>query len=375
MLAFGPIAGYPFASLADGTVVLGTVAESMTAASAPITALNRVGLLDEALSAAVAAIAHKDNHVALNSALTAHDSLAVVWRVLISAGITVSSAAAASLNKVAHAADTLLAMGLATSRKDAHAAIVSAMALNEMITGGWKVSAASSAAFTDALTLRLNAIGRLVDSATAHDSAKPSLHMVGIAHESLAVDDAIATTMNLLAKVDEQVVVYATIRLGDDEYVGWVVNEGAPSQYTNYPFNGFVEFPAGSKRYIGTARDGLYLLEGDDDDGDDIDTRIKTGLMDFGIGALKRMPIIYVAYAGGDRLVCKVVTVNPRSGAQEEAIYTAETVPGAALHNAPIHPGQGLVSRYWQFELSNVDGADFDLDELTFRPLILDRRI
>jgi hypothetical protein len=35
----------------------------------------------------------------------------------------------------------------------------------------------------------------------------------------------------------------------------------------------------------------------------------------------------------------------------------------------------GLRSRYWQFELVNVDGADFEIDELELHPLVLTRRV
>jgi hypothetical protein len=37
--------------------------------------------------------------------------------------------------------------------------------------------------------------------------------------------------------------------------------------------------------------------------------------------------------------------------------------------------GKGLRSRYWQFELVNIDGADFDLDTIEFHPVLLTRRV
>ena len=37
--------------------------------------------------------------------------------------------------------------------------------------------------------------------------------------------------------------------------------------------------------------------------------------------------------------------------------------------------GQGLKSRYWQFELTNVDGGDFEIDQVELHPLILNRRV
>jgi hypothetical protein len=40
-----------------------------------------------------------------------------------------------------------------------------------------------------------------------------------------------------------------------------------------------------------------------------------------------------------------------------------------------VEVGQGLRSRYWQFELTNVDGGDFELDVLELYPLFLGRRV
>jgi hypothetical protein len=39
-----------------------------------------------------------------------------------------------------------------------------------------------------------------------------------------------------------------------------------------------------------------------------------------------------------------------------------------------VKMGRGVKSRYWQFTISNVDGADFEIDELVLLPIILKRR-
>jgi hypothetical protein len=372
MSAFGPLGSYPLG--ATPTNGISRVAVAMSADGNSLGVARNVIL--GRLGAHPTASGSKNAMTALHEAVSADSSLAVVWRMLIDADITVAGAAASSLRRLAQAIDYLHASGAAASSKDAKAAVASVLAINGLIATGWKVTAAGSAEFTDAFNGHLVAVTRLVGAATAAGSTGATLRLTAIVAESLQADNDLATTMDLLATAREDVIVYTAIRLGDSEYVGWVLNDGtAPSQYTNYPFNGFVEFPPGSKRYVGTASDGVYLLEGDTDDGDAIDTRIQTGVMDFGTGVLKRMPTIYVAFAGGNKLVCKVTTVHPRTGAQTETIYTATVPAGAGLHTAPIKTGQGLESRYWQFELSNVGGADFDLDELTFRPLVLDRRI
>jgi hypothetical protein len=157
--------------------------------------------------------------------------------------------------------------------------------------------------------------------------------------------------------------------------VGWVLSGRAASEYRNYPFNGFVEFPRGSKHYYGTSDDGLYLLEGPTDDGCPIDAHIKTHLMDYGTGVYKRGPDIYVGMTSGKHVLLKVTTIHPRTGERRTDIYTQTVVPGSNLKSNHLRVGMGLKSRYWQWELANVDGGDFEIDEIAWMPLQLDRRI
>jgi hypothetical protein len=96
--------------------------------------------------------------------------------------------------------------------------------------------------------------------------------------------------------------------------------------------------------------------------------------MDFGTGQLKRVPDVYIAFTGSDKALLKVITTN-RTGTQTEHWYSATLRAGDGLHSDVIDVGRGLKSRYWQMVLQNVDGADFALDELAFRVLVLDKRI
>lgn len=312
-----------------------------------------------------------DAHRALADDVQFADAMQVVWRMLLAENLITTGTASEQVTRLAAIVDVLHATGVLSARLDAKAAVVEALALSTLLATGWKATVSESLAFQDALTSALRVAASLVDGIDATDLPSPSLRLLATHTDSLGLDDSPTTQLSTLAKLSEDVLFYAVLRLGDAEYVGWVLNEGAPSQYTNYPFNGFVCLDGGTALYVGTADDGVYLLEGNDDAGTDITASIKTALMDFGSGVLKRMPEVLIAFAGGDQVVCKVITTHPRTGAQIESIYTASVPPGAALHNAPIKPGQGLTSRYWQFALSEFD----ELDELTFRPLFLDRRI
>lgn len=298
-------------------------------------------------------------------------AMVVIWRMLVDEEINVVGDVAGSPSKYMRLLDTLVATGLIHTHSEARATLTAALAINGMAASGWHATAADTIGFQEAFFEHVRSVNALLDTLELDASAAPSLRIMALADGHLALDDSALPHLAIKETTREDLLLYGAIRLGDDEYVGWVLNEGAPSEYRNFPFNGFTAF---NGRYYGTSREGLYLLEGDTDDGDPITASIKTALMDFGTGVLKRLPDVYVAFVGGDTVLLKVITTGQR-GEQVETLYTASVPAGAAMHNVNIRIGQGLTSRYWQFELTNVDGAEFEIDELAWRPMTLDRRV
>lgn len=300
------------------------------------------------------------------------DAMVLVWQALAAENIELVGTAIGNRTLVAALVDTLHATGAVSTRLDALAAVSAAIAINTLLAGGWQVAAIETVEFQDALVAQLRAMGKLVDSAGFADDATAAARITVIGADTLAIADDLTTTLEAFARLSEEVVFYATIRLGAAEYAGWVLSQGAAWEYRNYPFNGFVEVAG---RYFGTADTGLFELVGADDDGEPIEGRIKTALLDFGTGKNKRVPDVYIAFAGGNKVVLKTITTDPKTGAIRTDIYTADVPPGDGLHNGRVKPGRGLKSRYWQFELTNVAGDALEIDELAFRPLILDRRL
>ena len=48
--------------------------------------------------------------------------------------------------------------------------------------------------------------------------------------------------------------------------------------------------------------------------------------------------------------------------------------PAAGRRESRFEPGKGLQAIYFDFELENINGADFDLSSVDFQPLISNRR-
>lgn len=147
----------------------------------------------------------------------------------------------------------------------------------------------------------------------------------------------------------------------------WVVNldTNAASQYDGYAFNSF--FTRAGQQY-GVADDGIYLLEGDDDAGLDIDAIVELGLSDLGDSRHKSVPSIYLGVASTGRMVVKVAA----DGATH---YYEARSSSADLKTHRVEPGRGLRAVNWSFSVLNQDGGDFDLASIEFLPLVTKRRI
>jgi hypothetical protein len=223
------------------------------------------------------------------------------------------------------------------------------------------------------------AVGNLLADVIASVGASRSLAVLAAVDASaLAAASAGGTTasfVELMANANA----YVRLTYEGDDFEGWVLNATpageakvrAFSTYDNFPFSSFATF--NGKGY-GAGPDGVFLLEGDTDNGDKIPAWVRTGLLDFDSRRAKRMESIYVGYTSDKRLVAKVVTTN--EGIKVENWYTMrERQIASDSREGRIEVGKGLTSVYWAFELHNEDGADFALDVVALWPVFLDRRL
>ena len=146
-------------------------------------------------------------------------------------------------------------------------------------------------------------------------------------------------------------------------------NDGAMavSTFDNFPFNSFA--CVGGVR-LGASSAGVFELTGETDNGVPIDAIGTLGISDFGLSFIKGMERVYIGYRSFGDMLLRVTT-------DERATFdyplAARVNPGIQSARVPI--GKGLRGRYWQFDLLNVDGCDFDLDMLEVMPAECDRRI
>ncbi|MGH8081870.1 MAG: hypothetical protein ACREP7_14950, partial [Lysobacter sp.] len=164
------------------------------------------------------------------------------------------------------------------------------------------------------------------------------------------------------------------LQLEDGEYVAWVMNTESRSlaKYTNYPFNSFMR--VGGK-YYGATDTGIYLLEGDNDDGDAIRGKLRAGLSSMGSRLLKRFPYVYFGYTATGDVLLKVVVANAEDAVREAHVYRLAARAAGDMREGRVPVGRGLKNVYWDWVIENVDGAQLAIDTVEFLPMQLERRV
>ena len=139
------------------------------------------------------------------------------------------------------------------------------------------------------------------------------------------------------------------------------------TEYLDYPFNSFAML---NGKMLGANINGLYILEGDDDDSTAISAVLRTVLHDFGDSVLKRLRACYVGikFAGG--MIAKPVGEDEIAG-PSSALGSLSS--GYKIRRAKF--GRGPKSTYWGVEISNKDGEDFTIDTIELEQMSTARRI
>ena len=152
-------------------------------------------------------------------------------------------------------------------------------------------------------------------------------------------------------------------------YQGYALQTQAQAltTYSEVPFNSFARF---NNVYLAAGPGGLFVLEGDTDAGTWISAAARVGVTDFGESVLKHVDAMYVNYRTDGELALKVITDET-----DEYDYPLLAHGGEALNTTRARVGRGAKGVYWQFEIYNIEGADFDFDRIEPIPLKMTRRI
>lgn len=207
----------------------------------------------------------------------------------------------------------------------------------------------------------------VLDEIGVTDTLTSTLVALITVNENIEVDDTVASTGVFHHLIEEQIAVRVYVFLEGAQYTGWVFNasNAAVSEYTRFNFHSFAKF---NNVYYGANEDGIYKLEGETDAGYLIKAPLRTGITDFNSAFQKRVPRAYLGIRSDGQMVLKTITNE-----DTERWYEAKTSSSSSTRvRVPL--SKGVRASYWQFELLNVTGEDFELDVIDLMPIILSRR-
>jgi len=183
--------------------------------------------------------------------------------------------------------------------------------------------------------------------------------------ETITLDDVDIIQQILTGLLDDTIEIVVGYVSPDGNFTTWVMNtrSSATTEYQNYQFNSFTRV---GNKYLGASSTGLYELNGDDDAGDTIVSTIASGLMQVAGSKFTSFKAAYLGLRGQGEYLLKLI-----SGEGQEYIYK---VRAETMKSARVNLGKGLRSRYFSYQLENID-TDFDLDTIEFIPIGANRRV
>lgn len=228
------------------------------------------------------------------------------------------------------------------------------------------VEAAEQMTVADALARLKRISTALTENATMTDMLAPKLVFRLLAQDSISLDDVDVLKAIYRAEIADGVEISAAYASPNSDFTTWAINarNGAITEYSNYDFTSFAELAQG--RYVATADDGLYELQGSSDDGSPILSKITSGLAQINGSRFTGFKGAYLGLRGPGQYLLKIDTGDGKS-------YTYQ-VDADSMMTTKVNIGKGVRARYVAFELTTV-GQDFDLDTVEFVPTQVFRRV
>ena len=206
-----------------------------------------------------------------------------------------------------------------------------------------------------------------IESITLSESLNNTLVINFLLSDNTLVIDDISTHVTFNTLIQDSILTFGSIVI-DDEHYTFTLNTKTKgvTEYDNYNFNSMSDG-------LGATSSGIYNLEGSTDGGENINGSIKTALMQFGTNQEKQVPYAYLGLNKSGAMMLK--TIVGYRGDRKERWYAVTDRTISATNQVRIQMGKGVKSRYWQFELINKEGSDFELNNFKLMPLILKRRV
>jgi hypothetical protein len=331
-----------------------------TTAITALLILERFGISSEPSAAG------SNYHATALQKLRLEDLVIVSWFLVVVESTFFTASATQKAKWVRTIVEKLKSVDTVEAQLKAVAASIIDLVLTDAWESGKGADGFDALTFSDAVAQKAIMLLTAIESAQLATTADNSLTIISPAFEKIDLAGVSTPSQVLQQLLSDGIVFDLSFGLDGNLYTGWVMNVDnfALSEYQNYPFNSFAKI---GEKYYGANDNGIYLLEGSSDAGDDISATFTTGKLSFK-GSLSRVANAYLALRNDGNILLKTIADD-----DTERWYELNDSDWT-LRDKRVKMGRGIKSRYWQFTIANANGADFELAELVLLPIILKRR-
>lgn len=356
-----PVGSEPEQDVQDGLLAVSSVAydQILRVLSAMTGQSSATGMANRAAS-------HTD-------ALVLRDQLRLLLEAVVTDQAAFASAVAGDVLVTMALVDSMQLTGQAQGSVSAMATLSDLLALAEGLASVQEAETLDAAALAETLEGLARALESVVSAAVFSEEALGLAIVTVLVPDTLAGADTLEGLALYQAIIDEQLAFSVGVTLDGVPYVGLAMNAAtrAFTEYSAFDYNSLARF---NGKLYGAGPWGLYRLEGATDAGQAIAAYARTSMQRIAGGKNARISDAYVGFRANGELQLKVI-VNNSAGQKVGYVYDLVRAPLGAAQPGRFKLGRGLKSVYMAFELGNVAGADFAIDVLEIRPLILDRRL
>ncbi len=326
-------------------------------------------LLADVAQATSTIISNANQSVLLASSGVGYEALVAGFSIALA--VSADATEALTLANAVALADELAASESIASTLACSEALAVALTATDLAVSGFTHLLTDTANAVETVASLYSANLALVSTGTATETVTNVLGVAISLTDTAAVSESLSANATLVEALSSGAQGVVSLSLGSTDYVGLLTNTDttALSSYSNFPFNSMAVL--GDNVYAASDT-GIYQLTGNTDDSTEIQAKIKTGLNDFGTDMLKRFESAAVGYTSDGELVLK--TSTSQAGAAKEKWYKLKAQTADYAREGVIKIAKGTKARYWQLEIENIDGADFDLSTLRLYPIMLTRR-
>ena len=331
--------------------------------------LNMIESFTEALSLlSEGSSAGSTFHVVVTQGLRLLGHLALTALNTAEETVNLSHSVAETVQRLMSLAEQIRLSANPSAQKHADALIAVTAQFSSLLSSGKGAAATETAEMTETLAQSLCAYLTVLEEA-AILTVPEFMLLIYLPVTDQAMLTPTTAGVGILRNLTAEGVAFAVnFGIGGQTYSGWVMNTKnfALSEYQNFPFNSFAKV---GTQYYAASETGLYLLDGATDAGEDVQATITLGAMDFTGERKTNVCEAFLALRNDGEIAIKVKTDD-----NIERWYRMSQ-ESDVLRDRREKFARGVTSRFWTFSLENIDGADFEVHEMTFLPLVMKRRI